>query len=316
MDKIRKSFIQVMLLVVILFMSTFFSKPTFAETERNNWIKSVRVTPSEIPYGRYMRVNISVVVNEDKVKPKAGDQLEVKYILPYLNEEEEEEEVHRSIFLTYNEQTKQFEYYSMSGFNFEQIGTWEIDVIRSMQQPLYIYNSNVYEDMELPFYKSIEDLSGGNITLLEPNAGWNYIDTYGLGEWVYFNADTMEPVTGWLHDGGKWYYLHPNNGSMQIGWLLHKGTWYYLEKSGAMATGWVLDKKTWYYLEKSGAMKTGWLYEGENWYYLNANGAMTSSWKEINGKWYFFYGNSGKMAANTWIGKYWVGADGAWSKTR
>ncbi|MGF9963682.1 N-acetylmuramoyl-L-alanine amidase family protein [Bacillus rhizoplanae] len=313
MGKMRNYFIQAMMLVAMLFMSTFFSKPAFAETERIDWIKSVHVTPSEIPFGREIRVNISIVVNEDKVKPKAGDKIEVKYVLPYLNEKEEE--MYDTIYLTYNDQTKQYEYYFMSAFNFEQIGTWEIDTISSQQQPLKAYNSNVYKNMELPFYESMEDLSGGNITLLEPNAGWNYIDTYGRGSWYYFNAN-LEPMTGWLHDGGKWYYLHPNDGRMQTGWLQDNGTWYYLTNSGAMATGWVLDKKTWYYLENNGAMKTGWLYEGGSWYYLQNTGAMAMDWKEINGKWYYFYGQSGKMAASTWIGKYWVGADGAWSKTR
>jgi len=38
-------------------------------------------------------------------------------------------------------------------------------------------------------------------------------------------------------------------------------------------------------------MQTGWVYVGNAWYYLKSNGA---------------------MAANRWIGRYYVGADGAW----
>ena len=42
-------------------------------------------------------------------------------------------------------------------------------------------------------------------------------------------------------------------------------------------------------------MQTGWVYTGGNYYYLYDNGA---------------------MAANTWIGKYYVNGSGVWTKTR
>ncbi|MEI4832068.1 S8 family serine peptidase [Bacillus sp. FJAT-53711] len=148
------------------------------------------------------------------------------------------------------------------------------------------------------YYIKAEDVKGASSNdpyqlsvKIKPHAGWNGEG----GNWYYFHPDTLELATGWLHDGGKWYYLNPNDGRMQTGWLLDNGVWYYLHNSGAMATGWVYSGSNWYYLENSGAMKTGWLYQGGKWYYLNQNGA---------------------MAANTWVGNYWVGADGAWSKTR
>lgn len=37
---------------------------------------------------------------------------------------------------------------------------------------------------------------------------------------------------------------------------------------------------------------------------------MLTGWKKVDGKWYYMY-ESGAMAANTWIGNYYVGADGA-----
>ncbi|THE09325.1 hypothetical protein E1I69_22775 [Bacillus timonensis] len=58
-------------------------------------------------------------------------------------------------------------------------------------------------------------------------------------------------------------------------------------------------------------MKTGWLKESNSWYYLASSGAMQTGWRVIGNKWYYFYG-SGKMAANTTIGGYRLGSDGAW----
>ena len=57
-----------------------------------------------------------------------------------------------------------------------------------------------------------------------------------------------------------------------------------------------------------------WLYESGIWYYFRNSGMMVSSgWHRLRGQWYYFYG-SGAMAANTTIGGYRVGADGAWVK--
>lgn len=61
----------------------------------------------------------------------------------------------------------------------------------------------------------------------------------------------------------------------------------------------------------SGAMKTGWLKSGGKWYYLSSSGSMQTGWQKISSKWYYFY-SSGSMAANTTIGGYRLGKDGAW----
>jgi lactocepin len=128
------------------------------------------------------------------------------------------------------------------------------------------------------------------------------------GTWFFYKNDVK--ATGWILDAGKWYYLKAD-GAMAIGWVHDGKAWYYLTKTGAMATGWIHDGKAWYYLTSSGAMKTGWLLEGKTWYYLNNNGDMATGWKLVNGKWYYFY-SSGVMAANTTIGGYKLGKDGAW----
>ena len=80
---------------------------------------------------------------------------------------------------------------------------------------------------------------------------------------------------------------------MNTGWILYNGNWYHLEDSGRMSTGWVLHNNNWYYMSSSGAMETGWIYTGGKWYYCYSNG-------------------NGNMAANTRIGGYRLGSNGAW----
>ena len=84
---------------------------------------------------------------------------------------------------------------------------------------------------------------------------------------------------------------------MKTGWVKDGESWYYLSESGAMKTGWVKDGETWYYLSESGAMKTGWIQVGADWFYLNSNGS---------------------MAADTYIGKWYVDKNGYYipSKTK
>ena len=66
-------------------------------------------------------------------------------------------------------------------------------------------------------------------------------------------------------------------------------------------------------------MKTGWQRSTSgNWYYFYPSGAMATGWQYIGSSYYYFYPTgdeyhwSGEMAANTWIGSYYVGSDGAW----
>lgn len=58
-------------------------------------------------------------------------------------------------------------------------------------------------------------------------------------------------------------------------------------------------------------MHTGWLQDKGKWYYMDDSGQMVSGWKEIKGTWYYFNEN-GIMAANTFIGDYYVDGNGAW----
>ena len=138
---------------------------------------------------------------------------------------------------------------------------------------------------------------------------WSYED----GNWYYYN-EAGEKAKGWLKLLDTWYYLK-DDGVMATGWLKLGNTWYYLKGNGAMATGWQLIENTWYYLKDSGAMATGWLRLGNTWYYLKDSGAMATGWLKLGNTWYYLK-DSGAMASSQWIGKYYVNASGAWTKTR
>jgi glucan-binding YG repeat protein len=156
------------------------------------------------------------------------------------------------------------------------------------------------------------------------HTGW----LFQQNKWYYLTSSGAMAV-GWAKDGDNWYYF-ADNGVMKVGWVKDKDQWYYLKSSGAMAVGWikvdnnryflanngamkvgwVKDKGQWYYLKSSGAMHTGWLNQSGNWYYLNASGVMQTGWVKLEENWYYFY-DDGRMAANTKIGSYRIGKDGA-----
>ncbi len=150
-------------------------------------------------------------------------------------------------------------------------------------------------------------------------------------KWYYFDSSGAMIRNGWKYIYGKWYHFN-KNGVMQIGWLKEKNVWYYLGSNGAMYTGWhtiggkkyyfhtngnmavsqwIKYQSGWYYVGGSGAqLRSQWLQLNGTWYYLGKYGKMVTGWCSIGGKKYYFY-SSGAMAANTWIGNYYVGADGA-----
>lgn len=158
-----------------------------------------------------------------------------------------------------------------------------------------------------------------------------------LGNDVVYYLDSSSSnmgklVTGWKYIDGYWYYFNPQpdgskeKGYMQRGWLYNNGSWYYFYGDGKMATGFIkLGDDAYYYLDESssssiGIMKTGWQKINGYWYYFNKSsdsgieGMMRKGWQYIDGNWYYFYYGDGKMAANTWIGGYYVNASGAWVK--
>ena len=129
------------------------------------------------------------------------------------------------------------------------------------------------------------------------------------GKNYYFDREGWM-VTGWQQIEKKWYYFD-ESGAMLTGWQKVGNTWYYMNGSGAMVTGWQLIGNSWYYMNGSGAMLTGWQKIGSVWYYMDGSGRMLTGWQWINGKCYYM-NPSGAMAADTWIGSYYVDGSGAW----
>ena len=131
------------------------------------------------------------------------------------------------------------------------------------------------------------------------------------GVWYYFDQSGWM-VTGWLKKPEGWYYLNPSTGAMATGWANVNGKWYFLNSAGRMVTGWLSRPSGWDYLSDSGAMATGWQYIRNAWYYLEeGNGNMVTGWKQVGNNWYYLQ-PSGAMAANTWIGDYYVNGSGVW----
>lgn len=187
---------------------------------------------------------------------------------------------------------------------------------------------------------------------ISTNNEWFYVDENGsrvigwraIGDkWYYFDANG-KMTSGWQYVNGLWYYLGAaNDGAMKTGWQVVNGNWYYLgtANDGAMKTGWQYIGDKWYYFgdandgamkcdwqyingkwyyfgnRSDGSMKSGWQYLNNRWYYLGdvTDGAMKTDWVFVGGKWYFLY-EDGHMAANTWVGNYYVNASGEWTQTR
>lgn len=98
-------------------------------------------------------------------------------------------------------------------------------------------------------------------------------------------------------------------------WVLVNGRWQYNDALGLpIKNTWFFDKNLGknYYLQADGSMAIGWLFNNGKWYYLGTNGAMNTGWVIDGGKYYYLDPASGVMAANTKIGLYKLGYDGAW----
>lgn len=135
--------------------------------------------------------------------------------------------------------------------------------------------------------------------------------------------NTENTLSGtWQRDAAGWWFKQVGGGYPANQWGLINQAWYYFGADGYMLTGWQFINNQWYYLTESeqgqGAMVTGWHYDVgyQKWFYLGSDGAMLTGWQYINDKWYYLNpisdGTRGAMAADTYIGDYYVNSDGAW----
>ena len=75
---------------------------------------------------------------------------------------------------------------------------------------------------------------------------------------------------------------------------------------------WIQSGGRWWYRHADGSYtQSDWeTIDGKS-YYFDADGWMVTGWQKIGEKWYYFYG-SGEMAADTYIGSYYVDENGVW----
>ena len=102
------------------------------------------------------------------------------------------------------------------------------------------------------------------------------------------------------------------------GWKQNTTGWWWQEDDGSYPVSrWQLIRGNYYYFDQNGYMKTGWMKLGVDWYYLGGanDGARKTGWQQVGGTWYYLKDN-GTMAADTWIGDWYVNSSGAWTKTR
>lgn len=121
--------------------------------------------------------------------------------------------------------------------------------------------------------------------------------------------------------GGKRYYFYDETGVLVRDTLMSIGDdedkYYYFDKDGIMATYWNTDRMGYYrFCGSDGVLRDGWqTIWGKKYYFDNTR--MVTGWKQIDGSWYYFGGkNDGSLKTSTWIGKYWVDADGKWDKSK
>ena len=153
------------------------------------------------------------------------------------------------------------------------------------------------------------------------------------GKWRYWLTEGEYYKGEWLEENDVWYYLE-QNGDAVTGWKEIRGNWYYFNANCSLATDtWIGN----YYVNEFGVWEQGatrdeWILSGNRWWYRHADGSYTvSGWELINGSWYYFDSagwmvtgwqwvgdkcyyltSSGAMAADTWIGEYYVDQSGSW----
>ena len=136
-----------------------------------------------------------------------------------------------------------------------------------------------------------------------------------IGMSAFLLASSLAPVSvqaaSWKQNKTGWWWQE-DNGSYPVNqWKVIKGKWYAFDARGYMRSGWFLSKGKWYYLgaANDGSMKTGWQLVNGSWYYMNpGNGDMAANQWIGN----YYVGGSGAMLTNQWIGNYYVDESGKW----
>lgn len=150
---------------------------------------------------------------------------------------------------------------------------------------------------------------------------------YNLTFTAYFGSDGAMR-TGWQTIDGKKYYFETDKSSSTYGSLVRgrgliDDTEYWFDgKDGHLLTYWqkLYDGNNNYFYSfygSDGIRRDGWQTIWGKKYYFDEFGMMQTGWQKIDGDWYYFGGrDDGSLKTSTWIGKYWVDADGKWDSSK
>ena len=122
---------------------------------------------------------------------------------------------------------------------------------------------------------------------------------------------TSVEAASWKQNKTGWWWQEDNGSYPVSQWKVINGKWYAFDERGYMRSGWFLSNGKWYYLgaANDGSMKTGWQLVNGSWYYMNpGNGDMAANQWIGN----YYVGGSGAMLTNQWIGNYYVDGSGKW----
>ena len=153
----------------------------------------------------------------------------------------------------------------------------------------------------------------------------------GTGEGNVFFVHGEVAKNQWIQQYGAYYYADENGHMVKNQWVgnsyvdeygrMVKNTWvgnYYVGADGVYNPNgsqetkaeWKQTNGKWWYQHKDGTHTQNDFetIAGQR-YYFDANGYMVTGWQKINGEDYYFNA-SGIMAMNTWVGAYYLDADG------
>ncbi|MBQ7535208.1 MAG: cell wall-binding protein [Stomatobaculum sp.] len=112
--------------------------------------------------------------------------------------------------------------------------------------------------------------------------------------------DNINSVTGGYYGGGSGSSSNPTGGSSGGAWLTDSnGRWYINADRSYTVSNWQQIDGYWFYFDERGYVKTGWLQSPASglWYYLSPDQEPL-----------------GHMVTNSYIGQYYVNADGVWQQ--
>ncbi len=131
---------------------------------------------------------------------------------------------------------------------------------------------------------------------------------------VYYVDENGIRVTGHQKIGNKYYFFNKKTGELIKGTWIKSGSKYFYAKSNGVLyrKGRYKINGYYYYFNRTGRCLTG-LREvsGKYCYFdVNTRRMAVKAWVKIDGKYYYFNKN-GFMKKNKWVGKRYVGSDGA-----